>query len=160
MEDGAKFTGKIRIEKRLAVINLETHPYSIIECKNIGLTSGLTEMLKIFSGTGGTAFNNAYTQIGVGDSLTAPNAAQTDLQAATNKTYVSMNPGWPGTPASPTVTYQATFGGGVANYAWNEFVIKNLSSGICINRSTNSGAGFGTKVGGTIWIAAATFSLS
>src|SRR5579864_7309910 len=38
-----------------------------------------------------TAMNNANARLGVGDSTTAAAASQTDLQAATNKTYQAMD---------------------------------------------------------------------
>lgn len=163
LKDVIHFKGSILVEKFLN--DPETglpmdKPYEVIECDNLGLTTGLTEMWKLVTGQAGTAFSNANATIGVGDSATAPSAGQTDLQAATNKTYKAMETSYPSTPASAAVQFKATFGSTDANYAWNEFVIKNSSSSICLNRSTNSGSGWGTKAAGTTWVATATLTLA
>ncbi|MDA8324978.1 MAG: hypothetical protein M0033_02040 [Nitrospiraceae bacterium] len=156
-----KFKGRIRVEKFAEGAHPETgRPYEVIEAENLGLTSGINEILKLATGQGGTTFTNSNAQIGIGDSTTAPAAGQTDLQAATNKTYKPMNAGYPTAPSGGQVQFQATFGSTDANYAWNEFVIKNVTSGICLNRSTNGGAGFGTKVSGTTWTATTTITIS
>ncbi len=161
LKNGLNFTGVIRVAKFARSVDPERgHPYEVVEGKNIGLTTGLNELWNLGTGQGGTAFTNTNSQIGIGDSNTAPAAGQTDLQGVANKTYKAMNAGYPTAPAGGQVQFQATFGSADANYAWNEFVIKNSASGICLNRSTNGGTGFGTKVAGTTWVVTATLTLS
>ncbi len=93
-----------------------------------------------------TFFNNANANIGVGDNATAFSAAQTDLQAATNKLRKSMEVGFP-TRTDNVLTFKASFGDAEANWAWNEWGVFNAaSSGVMINRKVES---LGTKSGGT-----------
>ncbi len=161
VKNGLSFTGLITVEKFACGGDPgKGRPYEVVEGHNIGLTTGLNELWNLGTGQGGTAFTNTNVQVGIGDSNTAPAAGQTDLQAAANKTYKPMNAGYPTAPSGGQVQFQATFGSADANYAWNEFVIKNSTSGICLNRSTNGGAGFGTKVAGTTWVVTATLTLS
>lgn len=160
IKEAAKARGIWKLEKWNPGSDLEAAPDEVLEGENLSLTTGLTEMLKLFTGQGGTAFSNANAQIGVGDSATAPAAGQTDLQAATNKTYVGMVTGYPTVPSGASVQFQASFGSSSANYAWNELVVKNSSSLICLNRTTNGGSGWGTKVSGATWVITVTYSLS
>ncbi|MDA8087426.1 MAG: hypothetical protein M0Z75_12065 [Nitrospiraceae bacterium] len=161
IKSGLRWKGRIRIEKFAEGVDPATGtPYEVVECGNLALTAGMNEIWKLVTGQGGTAFTNANALIGIGDSTAAPAAGQTDLQAATNKTYIAMNGGYPTVPASGQVQFQATFGSAQANYAWNEAVVKNNTSGICLNRTTNGGTGFGTKVAGTTWTTTFTLSLS
>ncbi|MDA8155560.1 MAG: hypothetical protein M0Z52_03770 [Actinomycetota bacterium] len=160
-KEGVKVKGVFLVEKYAeGLVPGVDEPSEAIECENLGLTTGLTEMLKLFTGAGGTAFNATDAEIGVGDNNTAPAASQTDLQATTNKTYVGLAGGYPTTPSSASVQFQASFGSSSANYAWNEIVVKNSSSSICLNRTTNGGSGWGTKASGTTWVVTVTWSLS
>src|SRR3990172_13010992 len=52
---------------------------------NVLLTEGITALQNLLIGGTETAFNNANSYIGVGDSSTAESAAHTGLQASTNK---------------------------------------------------------------------------
>ncbi len=114
---------------------------------NCLLNTGIDEIWDLVCGDSASHFNNAGAQIGVGDSSTAANAAQTDLQAAANKTYKGMDAGYPAS-ASQKATFKASFNSGEANYAWNEWVVKQSASGKCLNRKVES---LGTKSGGT-WV--------
>jgi len=121
-------------------------PYEVSSGEgNCLLNSGIDEMWDLICGDSANHFNNAGAQIGVGDSSTAANASQTDLQAATNKTYKGMDTGYP-TSSSQKATFKASFGASEANYAWNEWVVKQSTSGKCLNRKVES---LGTKTGGT-----------
>jgi hypothetical protein len=122
---------------------------------NCLLNSGINEMWDLICGDSANHFNGTYATIGVGDSTTAAAATQTDLQAATNKTYLGMDSGYP-TSTSQQATFRASFGAGSANYAWNEWVVKHSSSGVCLNRKMES---LGTKSGGT-WTLSVTITLS
>lgn len=134
-------------------------PYEVIEGEgNCLLNTGIDEMWDLVTGavSGAThIYDNAAAQIGVGDSDTAANATQTDLQAATNKTYKGMESGYP-TSTTQKATFKSSFGSSDANYAWNEWVVKQSTSAICLNRKVES---LGTKSTGT-WTLEVEISLS
>jgi hypothetical protein len=94
---------------------------------NCLLNTGIDEMWDLICGDSANHFDSSYAQVGVGDSSTAA-ASQTDLQASTNKTYKGMESGYP-TSTSQKATFKASFGDNETNYAWNEWVIKQSSSG-------------------------------
>jgi hypothetical protein len=97
------------------------------EFHNLVVNTGGAILLDLLAGAGGTAFNAANAYIGIGDSSTAAAVGQTDLQAASNKTRVAMDSTFP-SRSGQVMTYKATFGTGVANYAWNEIALFNASS--------------------------------
>jgi hypothetical protein len=131
-------------------------PYEVIEGEgNCLLNTGIDEMWDLIIGGSANHFNSTYAQVGVGDSTTAANATQTDLQAATNKTYKGMESGYP-TSADQKATLKASFGDSEANYAWNEWVVKQSSSSKCLNRKVES---LGTKSSGT-WTLEVSITLS
>jgi hypothetical protein len=135
----------------------EFSPYEVIEGDgNILVNAGIALMLDLLIGAGGTAYNNAGSYIGVGDSSTAEAASQTDLQAATNKLRKAMDATYPSRSAQ-TVTWRSTFGSSDANFAWAEWAIFNGSSGnTMLNRKVQS---FGTKSTGT-WTLTVTVTIS
>jgi hypothetical protein len=124
---------------------------------NLLLNEGIQTLLDLMAGEGTpTAFNTASARIGVGDSNTAAAATQTDLQAATNKTYKGMNGTYP-TRTNQTMDWQADFTSGEANYAWNEWVIDNgASAAKTLNRKVES---LGTKTTGT-WTLTGSVTIS
>jgi len=134
-------------------------PYEVVEGeRNCLLNTGIDEIWDLVTGAVSGAshiFDNAAAQIGVGDSNTAADATQTDLQAATNKTYKGMESGYP-TSTSQKATFKASFGSSEANYAWEEWVVKQSTSAICLNRKVES---LGTKSTGT-WTLEVEISLS
>jgi len=134
-------------------------PYEVIEGEgNCLLNTGIDEMWDLITGAVSGAdhiFDNSHAQIGVGDSSTAADASQTDLQAATNKTYKGMETGYP-TSTSQKATFKASFGSTEANYAWNEWVVKQSTSGKCLNRKVEN---LGTKSSGT-WTLEVSITLS
>jgi hypothetical protein len=120
---------------------------------NLCLNSGIQSFEGYLAGISTPSphvWSNAYAYLGVGDSTTAAVATQTDLQAATNKTYVGMVASYP-SQSSQTLTWQSSFGSGSANYAWQEFVVTNSggSGGTCLNRLVSAQ---GTKTSGQTWI--------
>lgn len=125
---------------------------------NLLLNEGIALLLDLLIGAGGTAYNNANSYIGVGDSSTAESASQTGLQAASNKTYKAMQATYP-SRASQTVTWRSVFASADANYAWNEFTIVNASSdtGTNLNRKVSSQ---GTKASGQTWTVDVTVTIS
>jgi len=131
-------------------------PYQIIEGEgNCLLNSGIDEMWDLIVGDSSNHFDNTNAQIGVGDSSTAADATQTDLQAATNKTYKGMETGYP-TSTSQKATFKSSFGDSEANYIWNEWVVKQSTSAKCLNRKVEN---LGTKTSGT-WTLEVSITLS
>lgn len=125
---------------------------------NLLLNEGIAELLDIACGIGSpTAFSNANARIGVGDSTTAAAAAQTDLQASTNKTYKAMEASYPAR-SGQTVTWRSVFGSADANYAWQEFVVDNGSGAAkTLNRKVSAQ---GTKASGQTWTVDVAITLS
>jgi len=123
---------------------------------NLLVTAGLTALLTLLQGGGGTAFNAANAYLGVGDSTTAAAVGQTDLQAATNKVRQLVS-------GAPTVsgnvgTWVASFGSAAANYVWNEIALFNASTaGTMLNRAVTA---LGTKVAGSTWTLTVTITIS
>lgn len=123
---------------------------------NLLLNEGIQLLLDLLIGAGGTVYSNANAQLGVGDSATAESASQTDLQAATNKTWKAMNATFP-SRASQTLTFQSDFLTGDANYVWNEGSIRN---GAAADKNLNRKvASLGTKTVGT-WTLTGTVTVS
>ena len=131
-------------------------PYEVIEGEgNCLLNTGIDEIWDLVTGASSNSFDNTNAQIGVGDSSTAADPSQTDLQAATNKTYKGMESGYP-TSTTQKVTFKSSFGDSEANYAWNEWVVKQSTSAICLNRKVEN---LGTKSAGT-WTLEVDITLS
>lgn len=161
-QDIGKWKVKFRVEKRhgdidKAIDRLEwlknTVPYEVLEGEgNLLLNVGCDIIWDLVVGDSALHFDNTNATIGVGDSSTAAAATQTDLQAATNKTYKAMEATYP-LSTTQAVTFKSSFGASDANYAWNEWVVKRTT---CLNRKVES---LGTKAGGT-WTLEVTITLS
>lgn len=145
-----------RLERKFYATHRAYEDRYIME--NCLLNSGINEMWDLITGAVSGAshiFDNAAATIGVGDSATAAAAIQTDLQASTNKTYKAMESSYP-TSTTQMATFKASFGSSDANYAWAEWVVKQATSAICLNRKVES---LGTKSSGT-WTLEVTITLS
>lgn len=133
-------------------------PYEVIEQKeNCLLNTGINEMWDLVTGVVSGSdhiYDNSKAQIGVGNSNTAADPAQTDLQGA-SKTYKNMEATYP-TSTSQKATFKSSFGTSDANYAWEEWVVKQQTSTICLNRKVES---LGTKSSGT-WTLEVDITLS
>jgi hypothetical protein len=126
---------------------------------NLLLNEGIAVLLDLGCGLASpTAFSNAAGMIGVGDSNAAESAAQTGLQASTNKLYKGMEAGYP-SRAAQTVTWRAQFGSSEGNFAWNEFTVANGSSDAAANLNRKVSAQ-GTKTAGQIWTIDLAITLS
>lgn len=130
-------------------------PEVIVTGPNKVVDVGLNHVLDIMSGrflsSGWTASSMYYASwaayIGVGDSSVAASSSQTDLQASSNKIRAIMNSSYPTAASSNSNQFQADFGAGVANFAWEERGLFNASSGQkMFARHVSS---MGTKSGGT-----------
>lgn len=126
--------------------------------QNIILDTGANEMLKLITGTGGTAFNAANSYIYVGTDSTAENASQTGvISTGANRAYAGMDTGYP-MVSSRQMIYRASFGDTSANFAWNEAAILNGTgaNAVAMNRKVST---LGTKASGT-WTLQITISLT
>ncbi len=152
--DGARWRATWRVEK-YATDDLSEAPYETIEGEgNLLVNAGIDKLLDLLIGAGGTTFAQANAYLGVGDSSTAAAAGQTDLQASTNKVRAACTAA---SRTAETVTWVATFAGGVGNFAWNEWGIFNASSsGTMLNRKVES---LGTKVAGS-WVLTVTATIA
>lgn len=130
--------------------------YEVVEtAPNLFLTAGLTEVLKLAAGQAATAFNGTNARLCVGDGTTAATAADTDLKG-TNKTRQVVD-------STPVVTnnqiaFVATFGTGLANYAWQEVGVANASSGGAMWSRTVQA--LGTKTSAASWVLNWTLAIS
>lgn len=110
--------------------------------------AGRNIISSLIIGGGGTVFNNSNAFLGVGDSSTAFDPTQTDLQASSNKLRKAMDTTFP-TISTNVLTFQSTFATSDANFAWNEWGVFNaVSSGTMLNRKAES---LGTKANTQSW---------
>lgn len=129
-----------------------------MDTQNIVLDVGATEMLKLITGTGGTAYSNSNAYLLVGTDNTAENAAQGGLIATgTDRAYAPMDAGYP-TVNGRQMVFRASFGDNEANFAWNEASIANGNgaNAVAMNRKVSA---LGTKTTGT-WTLQITVSLT
>ena len=109
---------------------------------NILVTAGITALLTLLIGGGGTAFDNANANLGIGDSTTAAAIGQTDLQAATNKVRKAMDSTFPSV-AGNVVTFRSTFATSEGNFSIQEQATFNAAAaGTMLNRKVSD---LGTK---------------
>lgn len=157
INDYRKPDGSLDYERFFA----ENEPYEVLEFEgNLLLNNGINVLWQLAIGaTGVTPFNNANAYLGVGDSSTAPSASQTGL-LGTNRFFKGMDSGYPSVSGT-TCTWQATYGGTEANFAWNEAGVANgnnpPTSGTLLNRLVQS---MGTKQSGQTWTLRLSITLS
>lgn len=105
-----------------------------------------------------SAFNNANSYIGVGDSATAFVASQTDLIASTNKLRKAMDATYPTNSTASIMVFRSTFATTDANWAWEEWGIFNAAAaGTMMSRKVES---LGTKTSAQSWQFTVTLTLS
>jgi hypothetical protein len=133
-------------------------PYQITEIEqgNCLLNVGINEMWNLIAGASANYFNEANTSIGVGDSSTAADPSQTDLLGV-NKSYASMSGGYPVTGSNQKIVFRAVFAELKGNHDWAEFVVKQNTSGICLNRFVSDQ---GRKAEGQVWTVDLEITLS
>lgn len=124
----------------------------------MGMTNAIRDYwAQVTIGEAVTAFNNANAYIGVGDSSAAFAAAQTDLQASTNKLRKAMEATYP-QRSTNVLTFRSLFGTGDANWAWEEWGVFNASSGgTMLQRKVES---LGTKTSAQSWQITATITIN
>ncbi len=141
--------------------NLMENVQSVFRFDNNSLLyEGAETIAKLIGGIGSeTVYSNANARIGVGNGTGAVVATQTDLQGA-SKTYVAMDATYPQNTGTNNekLEFQALFGDGIAEYAWEEFTVDNgAAAAKNINRKLQSA---GTKVSGNEWTVKVIFTLS
>lgn len=117
---------------------------------NLLLNEGKQALHNLLTGAAETAFSNANSYLGVGDSNTAEAVAQTGLQAPTNKLYKAMEATYPLFTSPNKTTWRSIFGSGDANWAWNEFTVASGNSDASDNLNRKVSAQ-GTKTAGQVW---------
>lgn len=130
-------------------------PDEVIEFEgNLLMNAGITVLLNLLIGGGGTDFDDPDGYLGVGNSSTAAAATQTDLQGASKERIAVASP----TRTDQTLTFVATFGPSNGNFAWEEVGIFNGSSGgTMLSRRVSS---LGTKASGATWVLTVTLTIS
>ena len=118
---------------------------------NLALNEGINALWNILCGNGSNnLFDATNAHIGVGDSSTAAAAAQTGLQASTNKLYKGMDETFPTSGTNQKATWQSTFTGAEANFAWNELSLANGDSDAADNLNRIAQV-MGVKVLPAVW---------
>jgi hypothetical protein len=103
-----------------------------------------------------TFFTNANAYLCVGDSTDAFDAADTDMQASTNKLRKGMDTSYP-TIATNLLTFRSTFSTSEANFSWNEWGVANdASAGTLLNRKVET---LGTKTSAQSWVLTAELTI-
>lgn len=105
-----------------------------------------------------TANYGGTTGSGAASKILNEAAAQTDLQASTNKLYKAMSATYPQV-SGQTITWRSAMGSSDANFDWMEFSVANGSSGSAKNANRKVSAQ-GTKVSGQTWTLDLTITLS
>jgi hypothetical protein len=95
-----------------------------------------------------TFFSQANAYVGVGDSSAAFSAAQTDLQASSNKYRKQCEVTHP-TRTNNSITYRVIVASGNGNFAWNEWGLFNAPSGGTMLLRKNEA--LGTKNSSQTW---------
>lgn len=141
----------------------EDTPFEVVESTpkaiaiNLLLNEGITALANLLVGNAETAYDNTNAYLGVGNDGTAPAAGQTGLQGA-SKSYQGMNATYPQI-SGQDVIFQADFGDGVAEFAWNEETVANGNSDSADNLCRQNTA-LGTKAAGQTWRLTATITFS
>lgn len=159
LHDHIRYQTQWRIKKYAddaAYARGEAYEEAVID-GNLLLNEGIQTVLDLAIGAAGTVYSNANARLGVGDSSTAEAATQTDLQAATNKTYKAMEAGYP-SRTNQTLAFRSVFGSADANYAWAEFCVDNgAAAAKTLNRKVSAQ---GTKAAGQTWTLDLSITLS
>ena len=123
---------------------------------NLLLNEGIQEMWDLVIGaTATSAYTNGNAQLGVGSNTTAAAASQTDLQDG-GAVWKAMNASYP-IRTNQTMDFRSDFTSGEANFAWQEWGIRNgATRNKNMNRKVES---LGTKSTGT-WTLTASITLS
>ncbi len=109
-------------------------PFDTRDMHNLLTNTGGQLLIDLLMGAGGTAMNNANTNIGVGNGTTAVNASHTDLQGA-SKLRKAMQATYP-SRSGQIMTMVSIFATGDANWSWEEIAAFNAAAaGTMFNRA-------------------------
>lgn len=147
----------------------DQRPYETIRVEgNLLVTAGINALMGLLGTVSPavTPFDASNARLGNGNANTAENIAQTQLLGGSTL-LKAMNSPWPvvGSVASPlaTITFQATFASGDANWTWLEIGTFNgaaMGGGtVMLNRKVPVG-GLGTKASGASWTLTETITIS
>ncbi|HVX20872.1 MAG TPA: hypothetical protein VHB02_05970 [Acidimicrobiales bacterium] len=170
-----KFRGADIAEARRAGLAVATaadlhaagiHPYDVVEAAhNLEVNGGITAMLTLLIGGGGTTYSHGNARLCVGDGNgSVPTVAATDtaLAAPTNRWAQATDAGSPSV-SGQTLTAVATFGTGVANFPWREWGIDAggaSGSGAATGLFNHRGVTLGAKSSASAWVFTATITQS
>jgi hypothetical protein len=144
-------------ESRKAFLR-DVKPYEVIEGEgNCLLTTGIATLWDLFTGAGGTAFDNTNACIGVGNDTSDATATFEGL-AGGSQSFKAMDTGYP-TSTDAQVVFKSSFASTWANFDWAEWTVANSTdtgSNININRKAEN---LGTKATGT-WSLEVSITLS
>lgn len=142
---------------------------------NLLTRQGLKRIMdRLLGTTSNQALDATHCRIGTGNSATAANATDTDLNAAagsSNRQFqlVDSAPAVGSGASSGVGTFVATFGTGVGNYAWQEWGIDGgTASATTVTADTNTTPGLinhkvtslGTKTSAGIWVFTVTVTIT
>lgn len=124
------------------------NPYDVSTFEdNMLLNEGITRLMNLLTGGGGTNYGAANAWIGVGTSSGSVSAVQTGLSGTA--AYRPMESTYPQI-ANQTITWRSLFDGANGNFQWEEFTVANGSgnSNENLNRRVSDQ---GIKASGTTW---------
>ena len=148
---------------------LNVRPYLMTEhLGNAVLAAGWVRLLNLLIGTATTqAYDATHTRIGVGDGTTAVTTADTTLTGSTSKYFKTVSGAGTiaagGGPPTETLTFAATFGTSVANFAWQKFGIDQGTADGATETAPLFNAAIsnqGVKVSGQTWSVSAVLSFT
>jgi hypothetical protein len=135
---------------------------------NLMVTAGLNLLTALLEGGAGTPFAHADAIVGVGAGTTTATTADTALtdDNTSNAYYQQADSSYP-TQSNGTITCNATFASGNANFAWQEWCLATGSGGITagdhlsavatsVVMLNHKVASLGTKASGASWVFTAT----
>lgn len=168
--ESAKWHAKVRLLKydediseykgREEEFHSKYTPKEVVESEgNMLLKTGINKIWDLVAGkVSGDShdYSTGKATIGVGDDDTAAGSGDTDLKAVSNKAYADMDSGYPTSGTAEKIVFRGSFGAGDANFAWKEWVVKQKTSSVCLNRKAEN---LGTKTGGS-WTLEVTITLS
>jgi len=121
-----KVHSNFKVEKFKSKEALERNePYEVVEFEdNVMLNEGANILWTLICGGGGYAFNSGYARIGVGDSNTTEDPAQSGLLGG-NQLYKGMDVGYPIYGSGRQAVFRSTFLEAEANWNWWEYTVDN-----------------------------------
>jgi hypothetical protein len=155
---------------------LRVRPYETIEVEGNQLLDtspavGVQDLWKNVLGTYTQAVDQTHSGVAVGDSSTAENANQTDLQAATNKWYEDNDASFPALNGQNGIDFKSSYVSPNGDFAWNEWgvIIPGATTPSAITPAATKPANYtllnrkvqslGTKSSGT-WTLTGTITLT